>query len=84
MYIRKIEIENFRQLKDISIDIEEQLSLIIGKNNCGKTSILTAIDKLLNEKTISAYDFNLDFIKEIESKLVEEKHHPLFRTPKLK
>lgn len=69
MYIRKIEIENFRQLKSISIDVEEELTLVIGKNNSGKTSILMALDKLLNDKEISLYDFNLAFRKEIETKL---------------
>lgn len=69
MYIRKIEIENFRQLKSIFIDVEDELTLIIGKNNSGKTSILMALDKLLNDKGISLYDFNLEFRVKIEEKL---------------
>ena len=32
MQIRKIKIQNFRLLKDFSIYLEENLSLIIGKN----------------------------------------------------
>ena len=69
MYIRKIEIENFRKLKSISIDVENELTLIVGKNNSGKTSILMALDKLLNDKGISLYDFNLEFRAKIEEKL---------------
>ena len=48
MKIYKIQIENFRLLKNFSIDIEDELSLVIGKNNSGKTSILSALDKFLN------------------------------------
>ena len=48
MQIYKIQVENFRLLKNFSIDIEEELSLVIGKNNTGKTSILSALDKFLN------------------------------------
>jgi predicted ATP-dependent endonuclease of OLD family len=36
MNIFKIAIDNFRLLKEFSIDLEEDLSLVIGKNNTGK------------------------------------------------
>ncbi|GGD64294.1 ATP-dependent endonuclease [Emticicia aquatilis] len=67
MRIYKIEIENFRLLKDFSIDIEEELSLVIGKNNTGKTSILSVLDKFLNEKNKFTYDdFNIGFKNDLE------------------
>lgn len=67
MYIKKIEIQNFRLLKGFSMDLEKELSLVIGKNNTGKTSILAVLDKFLNEKTKFTYDdFNIDFKKELE------------------
>ena len=37
MKIKQIEIKNYRLLKDFAIDLEDELSLVIGKNNCGKT-----------------------------------------------
>ena len=64
MKIYKIQIENFRLLKNFSIDIEDELSLIIGKNNSGKTSILSALDKFLNRSESNKFhfdDFNIDF-----------------------
>lgn len=70
MKIKKIEVENFRLLKNFSIDLEDELSLVIGKNNTGKTSILTALDKFLNEKNKFTYeDFNIEFKKEFREKL---------------
>ena len=67
MKIIKIEIENFRLLKNFSIDLEKELSLVIGKNNTGKTSILTVLDKFLNEKSKFSYDdLNIDFKNELE------------------
>ena len=48
MYLSKITIENFRLLKNFSIDLEEELSLIIGKNNSGKTSLLYLLDKIFH------------------------------------
>jgi predicted ATP-dependent endonuclease of OLD family len=41
MKIKKIEVENFRLLKTFSIDLENELFLLSGKNNTGKTSILS-------------------------------------------
>lgn len=50
--IVKFEVTNYRLLKEFSVDIEEELSLIIGKNNSGKTSLLSVLDKFLNSKKI--------------------------------
>nr|WP_251827663.1 ATP-dependent endonuclease [Methylovulum psychrotolerans] len=66
--ITKIKIENFRLLKSFVLDLEDDLSLIIGKNNTGKTSILTALDKFLDspdKKKITFDDFNVDFKKQL-------------------
>ena len=49
MKIFKIQVENFRLLKNFSLDLEDELSLVIGKNNTGKTSILSVLDKFLNQ-----------------------------------
>lgn len=43
MKIKKIEIENFRLLENISCELEEDVTLIVGKNNTGKTSFFEAI-----------------------------------------
>jgi len=67
MKVCKIEVENFRLLKKFSMDLEDELSLVIGKNNTGKTSILSVLDKFINEKSKFSYDdFNIDFKNELE------------------
>lgn len=76
MYLSKITVENFRLLKDFSIDLEENLSLIIGKNNSGKTSLLYLIHKILNWREkggcIHIDDFNLDFKKSLVEMITAE------------
>lgn len=68
MKVYKLEVENFRLLKKFSIDLENELSLVIGKNNTGKTSILSVLDKFINEKSKFSYDdLNIDFKNELES-----------------
>lgn len=59
MKLRKVKIENFRLLKDFELKFKDDLSLIIGKNNCGKTSILVILNKILNSSKIMWEDINL-------------------------
>lgn len=69
MKIFKIQVENFRLLKNFSIDLEDELSLIIGKNNTGKTSMLSVLEKFLNQPEKNKFyfdDFNIDFKKELK------------------
>lgn len=74
MKISKIKVDNYRLLKKFELDLEKELSVIIGKNNCGKTSLLSILDKFIGKRaTTNAFsydDFNIDFQKEIR-KLVE-------------
>jgi len=43
MEIKNIKLKNFRLLDDISINLENDVTLIVGKNNTGKTSLFEAI-----------------------------------------
>ncbi|KKI91853.1 hypothetical protein WQ54_12855 [Bacillus sp. SA1-12] len=69
MKITKIKIENYRLLKSLNLDVENDLSLIIGKNNCGKTSLLSILEKFIGTKNgsndFSYDDFNIDFQKNL-------------------
>ena len=74
MKITKIKVKNYRLLKDFELDLEEKLSLVIGKNNCGKTSLLTILDKFLgaessSKKPFKFEDFNSDFKDELKNKI---------------
>lgn len=74
MVIRQIQVKNFRLLKDFRIDLQPELSLVVGKNNVGKTSLLIVLDKFLNsgkERALKIHynDFNLDFREKIEEML---------------
>jgi predicted ATP-dependent endonuclease of OLD family len=70
MKIKEIQVKNYRLLKDFSIDIEKELSLVIGKNNCGKTSFLSVIDKFLNGNS-SSFTYE-DFLKELDKDRTEK------------
>jgi putative ATP-dependent endonuclease of OLD family len=70
MIVESVLIRNFRLLKDLELDLEKDLSLVLGKNNSGKTSILSALDKFINQsenKKISSDDFNISYKEEIKN-----------------
>ena len=78
MKITKIKIKNFRLLKNFSLDLEDNLSLIIGKNNTGKTSFLNILQKFFNStkslKSFNFEDFSLDIQKQIGEKIIKSKN----------
>ncbi|PUU69039.1 hypothetical protein DBB36_15815 [Flavobacterium sp. WLB] len=61
MKITKISVENFRLLDSISINIENDITLIIGKNNSGKTSLFEVINLFFDNKNkLTFHDFSLN------------------------
>jgi predicted ATP-dependent endonuclease of OLD family len=63
----KLQIKNFRSLKNLEVDLETYLSIIVGKNNSGKTSLLVLLERFLGSASprFDFDDFNLDFQKHL-------------------
>lgn len=71
MILKKMKVKNFRLLKNFELDFKDELSLIIGKNNCGKTSALIILDKMLNSSKVMWEDINLECQKEVYEKVID-------------
>lgn len=71
MILKKMKVKNFRLLKNFELDFKDELSLIIGKNNCGKTSALIILDKMLNSSKVMWEDINLECQKEVYGKVID-------------
>lgn len=69
MHISKIRIQNFRLLKDTTLELEDEsnneLSLLIGKNNSGKTSFVVLFEKFLKSGKFYYDDFPMSLRKVI-------------------
>jgi len=70
MILKKMKVKNFRLLKNFELDFKDELSLVIGKNNCGKTSALIILDKMLNSSKVMWEDINLEYQKELYQKII--------------
>jgi putative ATP-dependent endonuclease of OLD family len=43
MYLAKIDVANFRSLREMTVDLHPGLNVLVGRNNTGKTNLLQAI-----------------------------------------
>ncbi|HAT6355222.1 AAA family ATPase [Legionella pneumophila] len=59
MRISFIEVQNFRKLKSIRIDLSKNRTLFVGANNSGKTTAMIALRRFLVDQKFNAYDFTL-------------------------
>lgn len=78
MYISKVDIKNYRNFKDFSIELKPFVT-VIGENNIGKSNLLEAMFLVLSHD-ISVYkkrkleieDFNFQCIDELKKSIVEK------------
>ena len=51
MYIRRVTVRNFRLLADVELVLEDPTTLVVGRNNSGKTSLSELIRRFLVDQT---------------------------------
>lgn len=66
MQIKKAEVENFRKLKNVTIDLDDSVTLIVGRNNSGKTSLSEVFNKFLgpNNPGFTFDDFSFSVLSD--------------------
>lgn len=47
MYLARLNIKNFRRLKNVSLEFTPDLNVLVGPNNVGKTAVVDALRSLL-------------------------------------
>jgi len=60
MRIRKIEIQNYKSLRNVSIDQIGDLVILIGANNAGKTSLLELLNRFFTEIDMTGLPSGID------------------------
>src|SRR5258708_6408338 len=48
MHITKVVIKNYRCLKDTTVDLNDHLNILVGNNECGKSTFLEAVNLALS------------------------------------
>ncbi len=60
MKIKEIKIKGFKKFKELNVEFNDDISVIVGENESGKSSLLVALDIVLNQsifnRSNSAFD----------------------------
>lgn len=61
MFIKKIEVQNFRQIKNVCLELQKNTTILAGPNNSGKTSFILLLIRMFQEKSFNFLkdDFNV-------------------------
>jgi predicted ATP-dependent endonuclease of OLD family len=61
VHVRSFRVENFRRLKNVRVDLDDQTTIFVGANNSGKTSATHVFQRFLDPKAhFQIYDFTAD------------------------
>lgn len=71
MRLSNIKIKNFRLIIDAELEVDENTTLIVGRNNTAKTSFIDCIDKIINGKSFSYDDYPLEKRNDLYSRVKE-------------
>ena len=69
MHLSTIRISNFRRLTDVKIDLDKEISIFVGSNNSGKTSVTEAMHLFLggSRERISIHDISASKWQDIDA-----------------
>ncbi|WP_445392782.1 ATP-dependent nuclease [Stenotrophomonas pavanii] len=65
MYLSKLAIRNFRKLQNVVIDLASDISIFVGANNSGKTSVGHALQLFTGNSRFNIYDFSAELWADI-------------------
>lgn len=71
MTFTSIKIENFRSIQSFTCDRLARVTLIVGRNNCGKTSLLEALLLLANRRTTEILPL-LNVMRQLDTRRVRD------------
>lgn len=65
MKLKTINIKNFRLLQNVSLEVDPKMTLVVGRNNSGKTSFIDLLSKVVNNKSLKFADFPISNRKKL-------------------
>ena len=60
MIIKALRIKGFKKFKELKVKLNDEISVIVGENESGKSSLLLALDIALNQSIFNRADSSLD------------------------
>lgn len=60
MIIKALQIKGFKKFRELEVKFNDEISVIVGENKSGKSSLLLALDIALNQSVFNRADSSLD------------------------
>ncbi|EID27316.1 hypothetical protein HMPREF1048_0662 [Streptococcus mitis SK575] len=60
MIIKTLLIKGFKKFRELEVKFNDEISVIVGENKSGKSSLLLALDIALNQSVFNRADSSLD------------------------
>ena len=60
MIIKALRIKGFKKFRELEVKFNDEISVIVGENESGKSSLLLALDIALNQSVFNRADSSLD------------------------
>lgn len=57
MLVKRLSVKGFRSLYDIDIEFEPDITVLVGENDCGKSSVLQCIEIITGRRNVEIDDF---------------------------
>lgn len=71
MLLKKVSIKNYRQFKETEIDFDDNLTVLAGANNSGKTSIIELFKRLFKDKKFDQDDISADYCEDLHKNFAD-------------
>lgn len=66
MKLKKISITNYRQFQNAVINFDDELTILAGANNSGKTSIIELFKRIFKDKNFSKEDISAEYYSKLQ------------------
>lgn len=67
MYIKKLIINNYKSIKNETFEFSKGINVLVGKNNAGKSNIVSALNEVLSDKNnTTGYEDKIFYTNDID------------------
>lgn len=70
MQLKKMSIRNYRQFQDTVINFDEELTILAGANNSGKTSIIELFKRVFQDKNFTQDDISAEYYSKLQNDFI--------------
>ena len=72
MKLKKIALTNYRQFQNAVINFDDELTILAGANNSGKTSIIELFKRLFRDRNFTKEDISAEYYSKLQHEFISD------------